>query len=124
MKDQNKSQRSLCPICRKKPVAINRYLGKKVYYRKICDCCSRAKAAGKPMTPQPPGWIRSGYKKKPQCEVCGFRLKFDSQSKVYHLDGNTQNNYWSNLKTVCANCQIELENKTVTWRPADLVPDF
>lgn len=124
MKDLCKKPRPMCPMCGKKPVAINRYLGNTIYYRKICDCCSRAKAAGKILKPQPAGWVKSGYKKKPQCEVCGFRLKLDSQSKVYHIDGNTQNNHWSNLRTVCANCQFEIATKPVSWKPADLVPDF
>lgn len=124
MKEHSKKTRPTCPTCNKRPVAINRYLGEKVYYRKICDCCSRARGAGKILKPQPPGWVKSGYKKKPQCEVCGFKLKLDSQSAVYHLDGDTENNHWINLKTICANCQIEIATKPVSWKPAGLVPDF
>ena len=124
MKTAAKKSRTTCPVCGKRPVAINRYSGKTVYYRKICDCCARARAAGKILKPQPPAWVRSGYKKKPQCEVCGYRLKLDSQSNVYHIDGNSQNNQWTNLRTVCVNCQLELATKTISWKPADLVPDF
>lgn len=121
---EDKKQRITCPMCGKRPVAINRYSGEKVYYRKMCDCCSRAKAAGKILKPQPPAWVKTGYKKKPQCEVCGFKLKIDSQSQVYHVDGNTQNNHWTNLRTVCLNCQQEIGKLNLPWKSADLIPDF
>lgn len=124
MASTEKTSRPTCPTCLQRPVAVNRHYKARIYYRKICDCCSRAQASGRRLRPQPPAWVKSGYKKKSQCEVCGFRLKLDSQSKVYYIDGDLSNNHWSNLRTVCANCQCELATKSITWRLADLVPDF
>jgi hypothetical protein len=43
---------------------------------------------------------------------------------VYHIDGNLNNTALSNLKTVCANCQIEVAKEGLGWRQGDLVPDF
>lgn len=125
MKEQCNKPRTMCPMCGKKLVAINRYSGKKVYYRKICDSCSRAKANGKKLRPAPPGWVRSGYKKKSTCEKCGFKLKLDKQSNVFYVDGNELNNNWLNLKTICLNCVQDIaETPQLSWKPAAIVPDF
>lgn len=76
------------------------------------------------MKPQPPAWSRSGYKKKDRCEMCNFKSKTPRQMFVYHVDGNLKNTNWPNLKTICANCKIELTGSRLPWRPAPLVPDF
>jgi hypothetical protein len=125
MNSLNNKPRPLCPFCGKRPVAINRYSNNNVYYRKICDSCARARAAGKILKPQPPAWVKSGYKKKPNCEKCGFVAKYpEDQMRVFYLDGDLKNNSWSNLRTICLNCQQEITKSKLTWKPADLVPDF
>ena len=44
--------------------------------------------------------------------------------RVYHVDGNLKNNDWTNLKTICLNCQAALQDSKTTWKPADLVADY
>jgi hypothetical protein len=81
---------------------------------------------GKKLKSQPPAWVKTGYKKPACCEMCGFKAKHPTrQLFVFHIDGNLKNNNWHNLKTVCANCQIELAvNRLTAWKPAKIVPDF
>jgi hypothetical protein len=114
-------QRKLCPECRTNPVAVNYIRNQVTHYRSLCAACIRKRAK---LKPEAPAWRRSGYTKKPQCEVCGFKLKLSNQSVVYHVDGNLKNNNWHNLKTVCLNCQQELFTSRLGWRPAKIVPDF
>jgi transcription elongation factor Elf1 len=125
MQTKSTKERAVCPMCGKKPVAINRYLNDIVYYRKTCDSCSRARASGRVLKPQPPAWVRTGYKKKPTCEKCGFKLKLPNQSTIFHIDGNVYNNNWVNLKTVCLNCTQEIkENPQLNWAPSPIAADF
>jgi hypothetical protein len=113
--------RSICTLCNQRPVAINRYLGDKVYYRKICDICARA---GKKLKIVP-AWYRAGYRKQAICDKCGFRAKFpDKQMSVYHIDGNLKNTSSMNLKSVCLNCRVELAYSRLPWKPATIIPDF
>jgi predicted HNH restriction endonuclease len=46
------------------------------------------------------------------------------QFNVFYIDGNLHNNRYTNLKTVCANCQRILHKEGVKWRQGDLTPDF
>jgi len=113
--------RKICEICGKKPVAVNYKMHGKVYYRSKCDTCCRKKRR----LPAPiPSWHKTGYKKKPHCEKCGFKAKYREQLFVYYVDGNLNNNNHLNLKTVCANCQYEVAREGLGWRQGDLVPDF
>jgi hypothetical protein len=103
-------------------VAINCHRNDKVYYRKVCDVCARA---GKKLKPTPPAWYKSGYRKKPVCEKCGFRSKYtERQMSVFYVDGNMKNNTAPNLKSVCLNCRVELAQSRSGWREAPLTPDF
>ena len=43
---------------------------------------------------------------------------------VFYIDGNLKHNDWSNLRSVCANCRIELNSAKTTWRESPLTPDF
>ena len=113
--------RPLCSACNKKPVAVNYTKSNKTYYRSRCDSCIRKKRNIAAPVPQ---WVRSGYKKKTTCERCGFKSKYKEQMSVYHVDGNLNNTALSNLKSVCANCQIEISREGLGWRQGDLVPDF
>ena len=114
--------RPICPICQHRPVAVNYVKEDKTHYRRICDGCARQ---GKKIKPVPPSWVKAGYRKKERCEVCNFKAKFPTkQLSVYYVDGNLKNNSLPNLKTVCLNCQIEVSNSKLPWKPSDLTPDF
>ena len=112
--------RPLCPCCQKSPRAINYHKDKTVFYRKFCEGC--AKNGGKDKTT--PRWYQLGYRKKDQCEKCGFKSKHPEQFNVLFIDGDLNNCRPSNLKTVCANCQRILQKEGVKWRQGDLLPDF
>ncbi len=112
--------RPLCAICNGNPAAINYHAGDKIRYRKICASCARK---GKRIRISP-AWIKAGYKKKLVCDRCSFKAKSINQMFVFHIDGNLKNNDWSNLRSVCANCRIDLNNSKTTWRESPLVPDF
>ena len=114
-------KRDLCPICNENLVAINYIRDDVVHYRNSCSSCIRK---GKKQKPVPPGWAKSGYKKKEKCEKCGFKAKTLKQLFVWYVDGNLKNNAWENLKTICANCQIEIAGARLPWKPAPIVPDF
>jgi hypothetical protein len=116
------SKRNLCPTCLANPVAINYIRDGVTHYRSKCSACIRK---GKKLKPTPPLWAKSGYKKLERCEVCNFKAKYPTkQLFVFHVDGNLKNTNWHNLKTVCANCRIELDNNRVPWKQAAIVPDF
>lgn len=115
------SSRKTCPACHERPVAISYHRNDKTYYRNRCDRCIRV---GKQIKTPVAGWLRSGYKKKERCEKCNFKLKFPEQANVYHIDGDEGNCNWSNLRTVCANCQIELTHGNLPWKPATLPVDY
>lgn len=112
-------QRNLCPKCRKHPVAINYYRKEQVHYRSLCTPCIHKT---KKVLPKVASWIKSGYKKSNKCDRCGFKFKLIEQSEVHYVDGNPDNSNWLNLKTICANCRLEVaKNK---WRPSSISPDF
>ena len=113
--------RGICPACNQRPVAVNSIKKGVRYYRKMCDICIRA---GKNLAPKPTAWQLAGYKKKPQCERCGFKFKLPKQSVVFYADGNLKNNNWVNIKTVCLNCQEEIFSSRLPWKRSPLVPDF
>lgn len=117
------SNRKLCPICNLHPVAVN-YIDKnnKKHYRSMCTGCIHK---GRKIKPTPPLWYKQGYRKKEKCEKCGFKAKYpEAQLGVFYLDGDLRNNTWTNLRTICLNCQQEIYKSRLPWRPADLVPDF
>jgi hypothetical protein len=113
--------RGLCPTCNQRPVAINYHRGEVTYYRKVCDVCNRL---GRKIKPLNPSWAKSGYKKKPHCEKCGFKAKLPTQLGVFYVDANLKNSDWSNLKTVCLNCQQEIYKLNLGWRQDSIRPDF
>ncbi len=114
-------KRKICPICQDNHVAVNYIRNGVRHYRGSCASCIRKK---RKLKPTPPLWAKSGYKKKERCEVCNFKAKSTKQLFVYHIDGNLKNVNWHNLKTVCANCRIDIIESKLPWRPSDLVPDF
>ena len=115
-------ERPLCKNCKVRPAAINYIRKGKRHYRSKCGHCIRA--ITHPKQPQVPSWQRSGYKKKMVCEVCSFRAKDHRQIAVLYVDGNLKNNNWPNLKSVCANCVIEITIKGLGWKEDAIRPDF
>ena len=115
------TERKLCPVCEERPVAINSRKGNKVYYRKVCDACSRKNRKLKPAAPL---WYRYGYRKKDRCEKCNFQANSNKQMFVFHVDGNLSNIDEFNLKTICSNCKVELYNSNVKWEPSPQVTGF
>jgi hypothetical protein len=113
--------RPLCQSCFKSPAAINYIKGDDYHFRTRCDSCIRK---NKKLKPRQPEWVLSGYKKKPQCEKCGFHADYTEQLSVYHIDGNLKNTNLINLKTVCTNCQIAISKQGLGWKQGDLIPDF
>lgn len=110
--------RNLCKNCKKRPVAINYYKEGKPFYRSKCDHCAKNRKDGTPR------WKKYGYQKKSTCDKCGFTSPYSEQFEVYHADGNLSNCRFSNLKTVCANCQRILYKFKLPWKQGDLTPDF
>ena len=87
----------------------------------MCDECGRKKNKKKPFVPS---WQKAGYKKKPTCDVCGFRSLFNTQTVVYYIDGNLENNLYTNLRTICLNCVEVVKRTEVTWKRGDLEVDY
>lgn len=114
--------RKLCPICNSHPAAINYIKDGRTYYRSMCTPCIHKKRKIKPAAPS---WFKTGYRKKDKCEKCNFKAKYpEAQLGVFYLDGDLRNNVWTNLKTICLNCQQEVHRSRLPWVQSDLVPDF
>ncbi len=114
--------RPICKDCGENPAAINYKNGDEIHYRSTCATCMRKAHNLKPI---PPSWVKAGYKKKQKCERCNFvASNLKTQMRVYYLDGNLKNNDWSNLKTVCLNCQAAIQDSKLGWKPAGLEADF
>lgn len=114
--------RPLCPLCKKRIVAISDHKNEKTYYRKTCDACRKRK---KGIIPHQPLWSRLGYHKKKVCEICGFNSIYpEEQITVFHIDGNLQNCNYTNLKSVCLNCRVELQYRSIKWKESNITPDF
>ena len=116
-----KMTRPLCQTCNLNVCAINYHSNDKVRYRRQCESCLKKSKKIK----QVPAWYRTGYRKKTACEKCGFRARYpDRQMTVFYLDGNLKNNNEFNLKTVCLNCRVELQQSGSAWRESPIIPDF
>jgi hypothetical protein len=68
--------------------------------------------------------MASGYKKKKQCDLCGFHSILPTQIIVYHIDGNLENTMYTNLRSICLNCVEVVKKKEVTWKRGDLQVDY
>ena len=112
--------RPMCKVCDVRPRAIAYHKYDRVYYHSRCSVCMRKNKKLKPLVPR---WQSGGYKKKSQCDRCGFRARFASQLLVYHVDGDLNNTALRNLRTVCRNCVEEIARTEITWRAGDLEPD-
>lgn len=113
--------RPICPRCNKDPCAINYKRADIVHYRSLCDACGRKKAR---LKPRHPNWIRSGYKKKTTCDLCGFHSILPAQMTVFHIDGKLENIALSNLRSICLNCIEVVKKKEINWKRGDLEVDY
>ena len=86
----------------------------------MCDECGRKKEK---LMPRNPSWKKAGYKKKPTCDLCGFRSLFATQTTVFHIDGKLENTDFTNLRTICLNCVEVVKKKEVIWKRGDLEVD-
>jgi hypothetical protein len=68
--------------------------------------------------------MKAGYKLRDRCELCNFKSRVNTQIGIWYIDGNTANTDWANLKSICANCRIELQTKKLGWVEPVLKPDF
>ena len=112
--------RPICPVCNKNHCAPNYYRDDVRYYRSKCSDCIRR---GKQLRPVTPRWKQQGYKKKTQCDLCGFKSKHTSQITVWHINGNLNDTSLTNLRCVCLNCVEDVKRNMFIWRPGDLSPD-
>ena len=113
-------KRPTCQACSQRPCAVNYYRDGIAHYRSRCETCQRKNRGLKPREPR---WKSAGYKKKLQCDRCGFKARYNAQILVCHVDGNLNNVDAKNLRCVCRNCEVDLAKSDVTWRPGDLEPD-
>lgn len=112
--------RPLCKVCGKLPRAAAYYRNDKRYYRSRCESCIRKQRNIKPPTPR---WQLDGYKKKPTCDLCGFKARYTNQLTVHHVDGNLNNSSLINLRTVCLNCTEVVKRNQTIWKMGDLEVD-
>jgi protein-arginine kinase activator protein McsA len=113
--------RPICKQCNKNPCAVNYIRDGVKHYRSICDGCGKSKS--KPKTKKT-NWELAGYKKKPVCDICGFKSLYQSQITVFHIDGDLRNTNFSNLRSICLNCVEVVKRKEVTWKRGDLQVDY
>ena len=111
------SDRPTCSECLR-PAAINYHKDGKVHYRSLCVRCLH------PRKLVTTAWMRAGYTLKKKCDMCGFERKYAKQMVVLYVDGDQKNGDWPNLKSVCANCVIEISIKGLGWKEDDVKPDF
>ena len=112
--------RPICKVCNKNPRAPAYYRNNKRYYRSRCSSCIRS---DRNIKPQEPLWKINGYKKKPTCDLCGFRSTYSSQIVVYHIDGNLKNCNLINLRSICLCCVEVVKRRHITWRIGNLEVD-
>ena len=117
----NMNDRPICETCNKNVCAINYKRNGIYHYRSKCDECGRKKIK---LTPRKPNWVKSGYKKKATCDLCGFKSQYASQLTVFHIDGDLENIHLSNLRTICLNCVEVVKRTEVKWRRGDLQVDY
>lgn len=113
--------RPICKDCNKNFRAVNYIRDGVTHYRSICDDCGKKKPKTKSKRS---AWEKAGYKKKPVCDICGFRSLYPSQMTVFHIDGDLRNTNFINLRSICLNCVEVVKRKEVTWKRGDLQVDY
>ena len=113
--------RPVCTKCNVKPRALN-YVRKGVkHYRSKCLHCIEQAKQEKSLEHQ--ALVKSGYKKRNECDRCHFVAKHPSQLTITYLDGNRLNVSRQNLRTYCANCIAEIA-ALPSKNKGGLVPDY
>lgn len=116
-----KKDRPFCKSCNQRYSAINYIRDGVTHYRSICDPCGKKKAKKKSKLS---AWEQAGYKKKSNCDCCGFKGTYSSQMTVFHIDGDLRNVVFNNLRTVCLNCVEIIKRKEINWKRGDLQIDY
>ena len=112
--------RPICQACNQRPCAVNYVKEDRTHYRSRCETCQRT---GRGLKKRQARWEQTGYKKKMQCDRCGFKARYSAQMLVYHVDGDLNNVSLKNLKSICKNCVEEVARSDLPWRQGDLEPD-
>ena len=112
--------RPICQACNQRPCAVNYVKEDRTHYRSRCETCQRK---GRGLKKRQARWEQTGYKKKMQCDRCGFKARYSAQMLVYHVDGDLNNVSLKNLKSICKNCVEEVARSDLPWRLGDLEPD-
>ena len=113
--------RPLCKACDQRPCAVNYHKHGITHYRSRCETCLRKNRGIKKRQTR---WEQAGYRKKMQCDRCGFKARYSAQILVYHVDGNLNHVTAKNLKSICKNCVEEVSRSDLPWRLGDLDPDL
>ena len=114
-------KRPICKSCNKNHCAVNYKRNGVTHYRSICDDCRKKYPKGFRRIHT---WERAGYKKKPHCDLCGFKSLYPSQIVVFHIDGDLENVIFNNLRSICLNCIEVVKHKEVNWKRGDLTVDY
>lgn len=112
--------RPICQACDQRPCAVNYIREGITHYRTRCETCQRKSRGIKKRLAR---WESAGYKKKMQCDRCGFKARYSAQILVYHVDGDLNNVNLKNLKSICKNCVEAVSRSDLPWRQGDLAPD-
>jgi hypothetical protein len=112
--------RPTCPVCNQRPCAVNYVREDVTHYRSRCENCIRRNRA---LPRRRARWQTAGYQKSRTCDRCGFRARFTAQLLVYHADGRLDNVDLKNLRTICRNCEVEINRSDMAWSKGDLEPD-
>ena len=112
--------RPTCPVCNQRPCAVNYVREDVTHYRSRCENCIRRNRA---LPRRRARWQTAGYQKSRTCDRCGLRARFTAQLLVYHADGRLDNVDLKNLRTICRNCEVEINRSDMTWSKGDLEPD-
>jgi hypothetical protein len=112
-KFEGQKERKTCN-CGKRTVAINYKKDGVTHYRSVCSACSKKNSIAKRK-------YFKGYTKKQTCEKCGFKAQYPEQLDIYVINSNPS--MIVNLKTVCLNCESELQH-TNQWPQGDLIADY
>lgn len=113
--------RPICQKCNERHATVNYKKNGKTYYRKYCFQCiektrNKKKLAASLLK-------RSGYKLKSTCDRCGFKAKTPKQMSLHYIDKDILNSSLSNIRTVCKNCEIEL-NEFPTRKVDSIIADY
>lgn len=113
---RSRRKKSVCPVCNKEYFP---WAPKALYCSSICSGEARGQETWKlwisgEKIPQGAGTIRRHLKKyyKGECSVCRI-TSWNNKTLVMeidHIDGNSLNNQFENLRIICPNCHSQTPN--------------